>query len=74
MPAPADYRRIANVLRQIDRPPLQVMINATIVEVTLNDTLRYGVQVFLKGKNVPAGWPPSPATELPLAPTPPAST
>jgi general secretion pathway protein D len=50
-----DYRRIANVLREIDRPPLQVMINATIVEVTLNDTLRYGVQVFLKGKKVSGG-------------------
>ena len=53
--SPSDYRRIANVLREIDRPPLQVMINATIVEVTLNDTLRYGVQVFLKGKHVSGG-------------------
>ena len=43
------------MLREIDRPPLQVMINATIVEVTLNDTLRYGVQVFLKGKNISGG-------------------
>ncbi|MBO0765909.1 MAG: type II secretion system secretin GspD [Hyphomicrobiaceae bacterium] len=53
--SPADYRRIANVLREIDRPPLQVMINATIVEVTLNDNLRYGVQVFLKGKQLSGG-------------------
>jgi general secretion pathway protein D len=53
--SPADYRRIVNVLREIDRPPLQVMINATIVEVTLNDVLRYGVQVFLKGKNLSGG-------------------
>jgi general secretion pathway protein D len=53
--SPADYRRIANVLREIDRPPLQVMINATIVEVTLNDKLRYGVQVFLKGKKLSGG-------------------
>lgn len=53
--SPAEYRRIANVLREIDRPPLQVMINATIVEVTLNDSLRYGVQVFLKGKNIGGG-------------------
>jgi general secretion pathway protein D len=50
-----DYRRIVNVLREIDRPPLQVMINATIVEVTLTDELRYGVQVFLKGKNLSGG-------------------
>jgi general secretion pathway protein D len=53
--SPAEYRRIANVLREIDRPPLQVMINATIVEVTLNDSLRYGVQVFLKGKRLSGG-------------------
>jgi general secretion pathway protein D len=53
--SPSDYRRIANVLREIDRPPLQVMINATIIEVTLNDTLRYGVQVFLKGRNIAGG-------------------
>jgi hypothetical protein len=64
--SPADYRRIANVLREIDRPPLQVMINATIVEVTLNDTLRYGVQVFLKGKHLSGGVL-SP-TGLPLVP------
>jgi general secretion pathway protein D len=64
--SPSDYRRIANVLRQIDRPPLQVMINATIVEVTLNDTLRYGVQVFLKGKSFSGGVVTSP--DLPLLP------
>ena len=52
---PSDYERIMKVLRQVDRPPLQVMINATIAEVTLNDSLRYGVQVFLKGKNVAGG-------------------
>ena len=63
--SPSDYRRISNVLRQIDRPPLQVMINATIVEVTLNDSLRYGVQVFLKGKKFSGGL--VNATEIPLA-------
>src|SRR5581483_3804301 len=52
---PSDYERVMNVLRQVDRPPLQVMINATIAEVTLNDSLRYGVQVFLKGDNVAGG-------------------
>jgi general secretion pathway protein D len=62
----SDFRRISNVLREIDRPPLQVMINATIVEVTLNDSLRYGVQVFLKGKNVAGGFV-GPA-DIPLVP------
>jgi len=43
-----DYRRILSLLQSIDRPPLQVLINATLAEVTLNDNLSYGVQVFLQ--------------------------
>jgi general secretion pathway protein D len=46
------YRVIERTLQQIDRPQLQVAIDATIAEVTLNDTLTYGVQFFLKSKNV----------------------
>jgi general secretion pathway protein D len=42
------YREILGVLRKIDRPPLQVLINATIAEVTLSDSLSYGVQFFLQ--------------------------
>jgi general secretion pathway protein D len=42
------YREILGVLRKIDRPPLQVLINATLAEVTLNDSLEYGVQFFLQ--------------------------
>jgi general secretion pathway protein D len=43
---------VEQTLRQIDRPQLQVAINATIAEVTLNDQLTYGVQFFLKSNNV----------------------
>ncbi len=42
------YRKILGVLRKIDRPPLQVLINATLAEVTLNDNLQYGVQFYLQ--------------------------
>ena len=45
--APQDYRMIEDALQQIDVTPLQVLIEATIAEVTLNDNLRYGVQWFL---------------------------
>lgn len=45
-----DYQKVLRILRRIDQPPLQVHINATIAEVTLNDNLRYGVQVFLRNK------------------------
>ncbi len=44
----ADYQKILAALRRIDKPPLQVLINATIAEVTLNNALRYGVQAYLK--------------------------
>ena len=43
-----NYRIIEQTLRQIDRPQLQIAIDATIAEVTLNDSLNYGVQYFLK--------------------------
>ena len=48
------YGIIKRALEQIDRPPLQVAIEATIAEVTLNDNLQYGVQFFLKSSNVGA--------------------
>ncbi|MGZ8445645.1 MAG: type II secretion system secretin GspD, partial [Candidatus Binatia bacterium] len=49
-----DYRVIEGALRQIDRPQLQVAFDATIAEVTLNDSLTYGVQFFLKSSNLGA--------------------
>jgi general secretion pathway protein D len=47
-----NYRIIERALQQIDRPQLQVAIDATIAEITLNDALRYGVQFFLNSKDV----------------------
>lgn len=46
MARPAVWRMIQEALRKLDVVPLQVMIEATIAEVTLNDDLRYGVQSF----------------------------
>lgn len=48
------YGIIKRALEQIDRPQLQVAIDATIAEVTLNDNLQYGVQFFLKSANLGA--------------------
>ncbi|MCZ6742280.1 MAG: type II secretion system secretin GspD [Alphaproteobacteria bacterium] len=48
---PVDYRMVVSVLRKLDQVPLQVLIEATIAEVTLNETLRYGVQWFLRQGN-----------------------
>jgi len=47
-----NYGIIERTLQQIDRPQMQVAINATIAEVTLNDNLSYGVQFFLQSKNL----------------------
>lgn len=46
------HRIVEQTIRQIDRPQLQVSIDATIAEVTLNDNLNYGVQFFLTSKDV----------------------
>jgi len=43
---PEEYRQIESALRQLDVTPLQVLIEATIAEVTLTDELRYGLQWF----------------------------
>ena len=45
------HRIVQQTLMQIDRPQMQVAIDATIAEVTLNDQLSYGVQFFLNSQN-----------------------
>lgn len=50
-----NYRIIERTLEQLDRPQLQVAIDATIAEVTLNDALNYGVQFFLQKGNFAIG-------------------
>lgn len=43
---PQDYRMLEDAVQQLDVLPLQVLIEATILEVSLNDDLRFGVQWF----------------------------
>ena len=50
-----EYRKILATLRKLDAPSVQVLINTTIMEVTLNENLRYGVQAYLKGGGVSGG-------------------
>lgn len=45
----ADYERIQTALRKLDVVPLQVVIEATIAEVTLTDELSFGLQWFFNG-------------------------
>ena len=48
----ANYKIIETTLQQIDKPSLQVAIDATIAEVTLTNELTYGVQFYLQKKGV----------------------
>jgi general secretion pathway protein D len=50
-----NYRIIERTLNQLDRPQLQVGIDATIAEVTLNSNIAYGVQFLLKSKDLGLG-------------------
>ncbi|MBP6013416.1 MAG: type II secretion system secretin GspD [Alphaproteobacteria bacterium] len=44
----ADYAGLERFLKEIDIAPDQVLIEVTIAEVTLNDSLRYGVEWFFR--------------------------
>lgn len=52
----AEYRNVLNIVRELDVPPPQVLIEATIAEVTLNDRLRFGVQWFIEQDNLAGGF------------------
>jgi general secretion pathway protein D len=40
---PKEHRTIQDALQHLDVVPLEVLIEATIAEVTLNEQLRYGL-------------------------------
>lgn len=44
----SEYARIESSLKRLDVPPNQVLIEASIIEVTLDDTLQYGLQWFFR--------------------------
>ncbi len=59
------YKVVERAINQLDRPTMQVAIDVTIAEVTLNDQLNYGVQFFLdKGAIMNVS-----QTSLPIAPS-----
>jgi len=45
---PQEYRMVEAAIVQLDIVPLQVLIEASIIEVTLRDDLNYGVEWFFK--------------------------
>ncbi|GAM08222.1 type II secretion system protein D [Geobacter sp. OR-1] len=48
--SPPNYKLVRNILQQLDTPPRQVLIEATIMEVTLTDNLQYGVEWLIKNR------------------------
>ncbi len=44
----AEYQSLLGIVRELDVTPPQVLIEATVAEVKLNDQLQYGVQWFLQ--------------------------
>lgn len=53
--APRDYSVVESALSKLDIMPMQVLLEAVVVEVTLNNDLRYGVQYFYSQKNNQVG-------------------
>lgn len=49
--SPAEYRSVLRALKQLDRRPLEVLIEVTIADVTLTDRLEYGVRWFFQSGN-----------------------
>ncbi len=48
----SEYDSIKKVIKELDTLPLQVLIEVSIVEVTLTDELSYGLEWFLKHNGV----------------------
>lgn len=44
-----EFLKIESTLKRLDLPPTQVLIDASIIEVTLNDSLQYGLQWAFSG-------------------------
>jgi general secretion pathway protein D len=50
-----DYQRVLRVIESVDVTPNQVLIEATIAEVSLTDDLKFGVRWILDGKKFGLG-------------------
>lgn len=48
---PKEYQRILVILQRLDRQPTQVMLEAVIAEITLNDELKFGIKWFFQNRS-----------------------
>jgi general secretion pathway protein D len=63
---PDDYRKIREAIERLDTLPLQVLIEATVAEVTLTDDLRYGVEWFFRSGDFEATFSQQQAANAPV--------
>ncbi|MFQ5480087.1 MAG: type II secretion system secretin GspD [Thermodesulfobacteriota bacterium] len=47
-----EYQSLLSTIRELDRPPKQVLIDAIVVEVALDESLKYGIQWSALSGNV----------------------
>jgi len=64
---PAEYEGIHKILRQLDIPPRQVLIDAKIYEVALTGAFANGIAVYLQDRNNPATGSPTLSTRKVVA-------
>ncbi len=63
--SPSQYDAILSAIRRLDEEPLQVLVEAQVLIVTLTDQLRYGVSWFLANRGPDAGGPDIPGDFAP---------
>jgi general secretion pathway protein D len=51
MAKPTDYEKVLSILEHVDMVPNQVLLEATILEVSLNDELKFGLRWFFEAGN-----------------------
>ncbi len=59
--SPSQYDAILSAIQRLDEEPLQVLVEAQVLIVNLNDQLRYGVSWYLANRGPEAGGPDVPA-------------
>lgn len=68
MATPERYKLIETALHQLDTVPLQVLLEAAVIEVTLTKNLQYGVEYFVKSGQFSFLQSTVPASSLGLSP------
>jgi general secretion pathway protein D len=48
--SPVEYKNILRLLTELDAPPRQVLIEATVAELTLTGNLKYGLEWYIKNR------------------------